>query len=230
MPRRTWIGVLTIWPGLAQVWTGQEVLGLILAILFAATLDLAIVARWIWIEAFAPGWSGVFATLAILTWVASFAYTLWWVWLCHPQRFRQEIERLFRDAMEAYLQGRWNDSRKRIERILAIDETDADALLQLGTLHVRLHQPALARRAFRQCLELEGGAKWRWEIEQALDAIGWRVRHDRRADRPGDFGRWIHELMLARDGPWMLGSIRHVAGLSSGAGHRRTLFSTRSCL
>ena len=172
MPRRTWIGVLTIWPGLAQVWTGQEVLGLILAILFAATLDLAIVARWIWIEAFAPGWSGVFATLAILTWVASFAYTLWWVWLCHPQRFRQEIERLFRDAMEAYLQGRWNDSRKRIERILAIDETDADALLQLGTLHVRLHQPVLARRAFRQCLELEGGAKWRWEIEQALTRLG----------------------------------------------------------
>ena len=172
MPRRAWIAVLTVWPGLAQVWTGQEVLGLILAILFAATLDLAIVARWIWIEAFAPGWSGVFATLASLTWVASFAYTLWWVWLCHPQRFRQEIERLFRDAMEAYLQGRWNDSRKRIERILAIDETDADALLQLGTLHVRLHQPALARRAFRQCLELEGGAKWRWEIEQALTRLG----------------------------------------------------------
>ena len=172
MPKRTWIGVLTIWPGLAQIWTGQEVLGLILAILFAATLDLAIAAQWIWVEAFAPVWGGAFATMAALTWAASFTYTLWWVWLCHPQRFRQEIERLFRDAMEAYLQGRWSDSRKRIERILAIDETDADALLHLGTLHVRLHQPALARRAFRQCLELEGGAKWRWEIEQALTRLG----------------------------------------------------------
>ncbi len=172
MPRRTWIGVLTVWPGLAQIWTGQEVLGLILAALFAAALNLAIVSRWIWIEAFAPGWRDVFATMAALLWLASFAYTLWWVWLCHPQRFRQEIDRLFRDAMEAYLQGRWNDSRKRIERILAIDETDADALLHLGTLHLRLHQPALARRAFRQCLELEGGAKWRWEIEQALARLG----------------------------------------------------------
>ncbi len=172
MPRRAWIGVLTIWPGLAQICTGQEVLGLILAAFFAAALNLAIVARWLWIEAFPPGWSDVFATLAILTWAASFAYTLWWIWLCHPQRFRQEIERLFRDAMEAYLQGRWNDSRKRIERILAIDETDADALLHLGTLHVRLHQPALARRAFRQCLELESGAKWRWEIDQALARMG----------------------------------------------------------
>lgn len=109
---------------------------------FRIRMNLAIVARWVWTEAFAPGLSDVFATVAILTWLAGFAYTLWWVWLCHPQRYRQEIERLFRDAMEAYLQGHWNDSRKRIERILAIDETDADALLQLGTLHVRLHQPA----------------------------------------------------------------------------------------
>ncbi len=172
MPRRTWIGVLSVWPGLAQIWTGQEILGVILALLFAVTLNLAIAARWIWLDAFAAGWSEIFATLALLTWLASFGYTAWWVWLCHPERHRREIERLFRDAMEAYLQGRWNDSRKRIERILAMDETDADALLHLGTLYVRLEQPALARRAFRQCLELEGGARWRWEIQQSLARLG----------------------------------------------------------
>ena len=62
----------------------------------------------------------------------SFGYTIWWVGLCHPDRHRQEIERLFREAHEAYLQGRWSESKKRIERILARDETDADALMQLG--------------------------------------------------------------------------------------------------
>jgi tetratricopeptide (TPR) repeat protein len=163
---------LSSWPGLAQIWSGQEALGLMLAALFAATLNLTIAARWIWTEAFDPGWAGFFATLAFLTWVASLAYTSWWVWLCHPERHRREIERLFREALEAYLQGRWNDSRKRIERILALDETDADALMQLGTLYVRLQQPALARRAFRQCLELDGGAKWRWEVQQALARLG----------------------------------------------------------
>jgi hypothetical protein len=171
VPRRSWIGVLAVWPGLAQIWTGQEVLGLILAALFAASLNLAIVSRWVWSEAFAAGWGDLFGIVALLTWLASFAYTLWWVWLCHPERHRREIDRLFRDAMEAYLQGRWSDSRKRIERILAMDETDADALLHLGTLHLRLQQPALARRAFRQCLELEGGAKWKWEIQQALERL-----------------------------------------------------------
>lgn len=171
MPRRSWIGLLTVWPGLAQIWTGQEVLGLMLSGLFAASVNLAVVARWIWSDAFPPGWGDLFAAFSVLTWLASFAYTVWWVWLCHPERHRGEIERLYRDAMEAYLQGRWNDSRRRIERILAMDENDADALLHLGTLYVRLDQPVPARRAFRQCLELEGGSKWKWEIQQALKRL-----------------------------------------------------------
>jgi hypothetical protein len=125
-------------------------------------------ARWVWVDAFPPGWSGLFTGLAALTWLASCGYTLWWLWLCHPERYRQEIERLYREAQEAYLRGRFNESKKRIERILTLDETDADALLQLGTVFVRLHQPELARRAFRQCLELEQGTKWRWEITQEL--------------------------------------------------------------
>jgi hypothetical protein len=166
------IAALSVWPGLPQIWTGQEVLGLILAALFAATMNLAVVARFIWTESFAAGWPPFFAASAAITWLASLGYTLWWVWLCHPERHRAEIDRLFREAIEAYLQGRWNESRRRIERILAMDETDADALMQLGTLFVRTDQPALARRAFRQCLEREGGAKWRWEIHQALARLG----------------------------------------------------------
>jgi hypothetical protein len=35
MPRRPWIILLAAWPGLAQIWMGQEILGLILALLFA---------------------------------------------------------------------------------------------------------------------------------------------------------------------------------------------------
>ena len=52
-----------------------------------------------------------------------------------------------------------------------MDDSDADALTQLGSVFVRTEQPALARRAFRQCLELEGGAKWRWEIQQSLACL-----------------------------------------------------------
>jgi tetratricopeptide (TPR) repeat protein len=172
VPRRLWIAVLSIWPGLPQIWSGQEVLGLILAALFAATLNLALVARYVWTDAFASGWSNFFTALAVCNWIVSLGYTLWWIWLCHPERHRLEIDRLFREATEFYLKGQWNESRRRFERILAMDDTDADVLMQLGTLYVRSEQPALARRAFRQCLELDTGAKWGWEIQRALRHLG----------------------------------------------------------
>ncbi|MBX6311329.1 MAG: tetratricopeptide repeat protein [Isosphaeraceae bacterium] len=172
MPRRHLIALLSIWPGLPQVWSGQEVLGLLLAALFAATLNLAILTRFVWTEAFPPGWPSFFAALAVLTWFASLGYTLWWLWRFHPEQHQAEIDRLYREAIECYLQGRWNDARCRLEQLLALDETDADALMQLGTLYLRTGQYEPARRTYRQCLELEGGAKWRWEIGQALAKLG----------------------------------------------------------
>jgi hypothetical protein len=163
---------LSIWPGLAQIWLGQEVLGLLLALLFATALNLAIVSRWIWNEAFAGSLPDFLASLTFVSWLMSLAYTVWWVGICHPDRHRQEIERLFREAHEAYLQGRWADSKRRVEQILTRDESDADALLQLGSLYVRTQQPSLARHAFLQCLESKNGGKWRWEIQQALARLG----------------------------------------------------------
>lgn len=171
MPRRLPIAFLSIWPGLAQIWTGQEVFGLILATSFAATLNLAIVSKYLWTEAFASGLPGFFATLAVLTWLAAFTYTVWWLWRCHPARHKEAIDGMFREATESYLQGRWDDSRKTLERLLAIDETDADALMQLATLYQRTLQFDLARTTYRQCQDLEGGAKWKWEIRQALASM-----------------------------------------------------------
>ncbi len=172
MPRRLWIAALGVWPGLAQIWSGQEVVGLVLAALFAATLNLALVARFVWTESFAPEWVICFAVLAVSGWTASLGYTLWWLWLRHPSGHRAEIDQLFRHATEAYLQGRYHEARQCLEQVVALDDHDADALMQLGTLFVRTEQLGLARRAFRQCLEREGGAKWRWEIQQALARLG----------------------------------------------------------
>jgi len=168
MPKRPSVALLSVWPGLAQVWSGQEVLGLILAALFAATVNLAIVSQWVWTEAFEAGWSRFFLALAGLTWLAALAYTLWWAWRHDPARHSAELDRLFREAFDLYLQGRFNESRRRLERILDRDEDDADALMQLGTIYLRTRHPGPARRAFRQCLECEGGAKWRREIDRHL--------------------------------------------------------------
>ncbi len=177
MPRRNWVLALCLWPGLPQIWTGQDALGLMLAALFAVTLNLALVTRYIWTDMLGPGMSPFVVALAACTWLAALVYTLWWVWRCHPTRFQETIDQYYREAIEAYLQGRWNDARRRLEQILAIDDSDADALMQLGSLYARTDQAEQARRTFRQCLDLEGGSKWRWEIERAL--ILMQSRRDR---------------------------------------------------
>lgn len=166
--RRIGFWALNAWPGLAQVWTGQEAAGLIAAAAFAASLNLALATHYIWTEALPVGWSAFFAATAAVLWLGSAGHSIWWNLRCHPDRHRTEIESLYREATEFYLQGRWNEARLRLERILALDETDADALMQLGTLYLHAEQPALARQTFRQCLDLDAGTKWRWEIDQAL--------------------------------------------------------------
>jgi hypothetical protein len=172
MPTRRWIAFLSIWPGLPQIWSGQEVLGLILAGLFALGLNLAILGRFVWTEAYPPGLSTFCIALSGVTWFSALIYTCFWLWRCHPERHREEIDRLFRQAAEFYLQGGWNEARRLLEQILALDETDTDAMMQLGSIYLRTDQKTLARKAFRQCLEIESGQKWRWEISQALRAIG----------------------------------------------------------
>lgn len=171
MPKRLWIALLSIWPGLPQVWSGQEVLGLFLATLFAILFNLALISRFVWTDLFGPVWSSFLGIAAILTWFASLVYTCWWIVRCHPLRHKVEIDRLYREGLEAYLGGHWNDARHRWERILTLDDTDADAFMQLGVLYVRTAQHDAARRAFRQCLELESGDKWRWEIDQILGRL-----------------------------------------------------------
>ena len=171
MPRRFWIAALSVWPGLAQVWVGQELLGLAFGLSFASALNLALISRFVWPEAFVPGWAAA-SWAAAACWLFTLTYTLVWVYFWHPSGRRAEIDRLYRDATDSYLRGRFGEARSGFERIVEMDDGDADAWMRLGTLFVRTEQLALARRAFRQCLEREGGAKWRWEIDQAWARSG----------------------------------------------------------
>ena len=171
MPRRYWKAGLSLWPGLAQIWSGQEALGLLLAGLFGVALNGAILTRFVWTEALPPAGSAFAASVAAITWVSGLVYTLWWLWRCHPEGYRGEIDRLYREAMGLYLQGRWDEARRNLETLLARDESDADALIQLATIYAKSGQKALAVRSFRQCLDVEGGSKWRWEVEQALAGL-----------------------------------------------------------
>jgi tetratricopeptide (TPR) repeat protein len=162
---------LSLWPGLAQIWAGQEWLGLMLAIAFAANLNLALLTRALWNELAPPMATGFFSSAAALTWLAAMAYTLWWTCRLHPALHEAEAERLYREALVCYLQGRWHDARMLCEQALARNEADADTLLQLALTLARLGQPNDARRALRECAEHDAAGKWRWEIDRITKAL-----------------------------------------------------------
>jgi tetratricopeptide (TPR) repeat protein len=188
MPQRFALATLSLWPGLAQIWTGQEVLGLILAAVFTASLDLALLGGLLWTDWLPPGAVPFLAATAALTWLATLGYTLWWLWRCHPERHRVEIERLFRESLDHYLHGRWNEARRCCEAILTRDEDDVEAVLQLAYIHARTGRPDLARHAFHQCLQTDPNGKWRWEVKRALARID-REPHAGRESHPDDSTR-----------------------------------------
>jgi tetratricopeptide (TPR) repeat protein len=169
--RRYALALLSLWPGLAQIWTGQEALGLILAGVFTASLNLALLGGLLYRDWLPPGAVPFLAATAAGTYLGALAYTLWWLWRCHPERHRAEIERLFRESLDHYLHGRWNDARRCCEQILDRDEDDLEATLQLAHVHARSGRPDDARHAFRQAHAIDTSGRWRWEIARALQRL-----------------------------------------------------------
>jgi len=151
---------------------GREVLGLGLAVGFAVSLNLALVGSFIWTESVQGVMLQGMWGLSGAIWMAAAVGTAWWLGMRHPARFAQQIDLLYREGLQEYIQGRWQEARERFERIVQTDSTDADALMQLGMIFTHTGQPVQARRAFRQCLELDREHKWRWEIRHELARLG----------------------------------------------------------
>jgi tetratricopeptide (TPR) repeat protein len=172
MPRRYWIATLSVWPGLAQIWTGQELLGLMLGAGFAAVTSSAILARLLWTELAPPAGADFLSALAVTIWVCTLGYTVWWIWRCHPARYKTDIDAVLRSALDASLRREFSSARKQLERILALDETDVDAWMHLGTVHLHMGDLPAARLAFHRCLDLDPTGKWQWEIETLLKRLG----------------------------------------------------------
>ena len=172
MPGRRWLVFLCIYPGLPQICAGRELSGLSHAVGFTVLFNAALVTTFIFPETVSPVVVALEWYVVGVAWLWAAFAAGWWIWRHHPEQHRTEIEGLFRETIEYYVKGQWADALARVQRILKYDGGDCDALMQLGTLYLHTGRPAEAKQAFRRCLELEPGGKWRWEIDQELQRIG----------------------------------------------------------
>jgi hypothetical protein len=156
------------WPGLPWAWLRGSVSGLVLALAFAVSIDMALVTTFIW-----PGLVELPLTVGLWTAVA----VLWLVSAVSAAASfppplaaarSAETDELFVRARDAYLARDWLQAEARIRDLLKAAPTDGEAQLLHATLMRRTSRPNEARRALEQLARSDSGAAWGHEIAVEL--------------------------------------------------------------
>ena len=172
-----------VWPGLPWAWLRGSLSGLVLALAFAVSIDVALVTTCIW-----PGLVELPLTVGLWTAVA----VLWLVSAVSAvAAFPPPIavarsaaaDELFVKARDAYLARDWLQAEARIRDLLKAAPTDGEAQLLHATLLRRTGRPAEARQALEKLSRSDSGASWSREI-----AVEWQrleTPHAAAEDAPG---------------------------------------------
>jgi tetratricopeptide (TPR) repeat protein len=163
-----------VWPGLPWLWLRGSFAGLVLAVAFGVTLDIAVIATWIW-----PGLVELPVTIGL--WASTAA--IWLIAIVSaasafppaiPRVRGAEADALFVRARDAYLARDWLLAETRLRELLEMSPTDGEAQLLLGGLLRRLGRDDEARQALEKLGRSDSGAVWRRAIARELAKVSGR--------------------------------------------------------
>jgi len=146
---------------------GSIGVGTLVAVGFAAVLDVAVGTTWL-------GWdlrpipSGAWWVLAVLAWVASAAWTGWMLLSGDASGHRGQVDRLLVEAQRQQLRGELKAAAESLERILRLCPEDCEAMVYLAGIYKRQGREDDARRVWRRCRVHDWHDKWAWEADVAL--------------------------------------------------------------
>lgn len=162
--RRRWM--VYAWPGLAQIDRRAEVSGLLLAMLFTVGLNFLLAATFVWHELVANQVLAAFWSLLGVFWLVGVVMNV-----RRDTYFRSLVgsdraQDLFSAANKEYLQGRFQQSREILRRLIDLNPRDAEARLLLATIATREGRVDDCDRELRQLQRLSSAAMWTAEIGQ----------------------------------------------------------------
>lgn len=160
-----------VWPGLPWLWLRGSLAGLVLAVAFAVTLDVALITTFIWPDLVELSFILAVWTAAAIVWLVS---TVSAVAAFPPPLARSvpaEVDPLFVRARAAYLARDWIAAETRLRELLTLAPTDGEAQLLLGTLLRRTGRLAEARRALEQLSRSDSGIRWSRAIAAELGRL-----------------------------------------------------------
>lgn len=170
-----------LWPGLPWLWLRGSLPGLVVALGFAVTLDIAVLTTWIWsdlvdLPARLALWTATAATWAVATASAVAAFP-------PPLSAGRDAESdaLYMKARNAYLARDWLTAESTLRTLLRRDATDGEAQLLLGTLLRRVGRLGEARAALDQLSRADAGRIWQSAIAREMARID---ADGREADAP----------------------------------------------
>lgn len=160
-----------LWPGLPWVWLRGSLGGIVLALAFAVTLDVAMITTWIWTDLVdlpfkIAAWAG---TAAI--WLLGTASALSAFPPPIPTGLDPAHDARFAQARDAYLARDWVGAEHRLRDLLRDAPTDGEAQLLLGTLLRRAGRLPEARAALEALARSDAGLPWRAAIARELSFV-----------------------------------------------------------
>lgn len=175
-----------VWPGMPWLWLRGSRSGLVLALAFAVTVDVAIITTWVWSELVGMGVTIGLWTGAAAIWVIAAASALATFPAAIPRPRAGEADVLFVKARDAYLARDWPAAEAHLDHLLAIAPTDGEAQLLRAALLRRLGRVAAAHAALAALAASDAGGPWREEIarERSRLAPGGRSPSGRDVDEP----------------------------------------------
>lgn len=160
-----------VWPGLPWLWLRGSLAGLVLALAFAVTFDVAVATTFIWTDLVQLPFTLAVWTAVIVVWLVSTvsAAAAFPPPLAKPPA--ADIDPLFVRARDAYLARDWLAAETRLREVLTLAPTDGEAQLLLGTLLRRVGRLDEAREALRKLSASDSGLRWRVAIAAELARI-----------------------------------------------------------
>lgn len=153
-----------VWPGLPWLWLRGSLAGLVLALAFAISFDVALVTTFIWPDLVELPFTLAVWTAVVVVWLVSTVSAAAAFPPALVKPVPEAVDPLFVRARDAYLARDWLAAETRLRELLAVSPTDGEGQLLLATLLRRVGRVDEAREALAKLSASDAGIRWRAAI------------------------------------------------------------------